>query len=216
ARRGRRASADQLGVEPRHRAPRPARLRRAARRSLGQRARTATRLAPPPGPREAGDAPLQDPPARGALDPGSAGRCDAQGRLPGRAVGDAHGAPDRHVVAAGESVTGTNRMRPIGIFGGTFDPIHYGHLRTALELQQTLDFERVHFVPVATPPHQKIPISDGALRMRLVEAAIEGEPQFVADPRELERQGPSYTIDTLASFRKEFPQQPLCLLIGMD
>ena len=113
-------------------------------------------------------------------------------------------------------MTGTNRMRPIGIFGGTFDPIHYGHLRTALELQQTLDFERVHFVPVATPPHQKIPISDGALRMRLVEAAMEGEPQFVADPRELERQGPSYTIDTLASFRKEFPQQPLCLLIGMD
>jgi nicotinate-nucleotide adenylyltransferase len=113
-------------------------------------------------------------------------------------------------------VTGANGMRPIGIFGGTFDPIHYGHLRTALELQQTLDLERVHFVPVATPPHQKKPISNGELRMRLVEAAIEGEPQFVADPRELERQGPSYTIDTLASFRKEFPRQPLCLLIGMD
>jgi cytidyltransferase-like protein len=107
-------------------------------------------------------------------------------------------------------------MRPIGIFGGTFDPIHYGHLRTALELQQTLDFERVHFVPCENPPHQKKPISDGALRMRLVEAAIEREPQFVAAARELERQGPSYTIDTLASFRKEFPQQPLCLLVGMD
>jgi nicotinate-nucleotide adenylyltransferase len=106
-------------------------------------------------------------------------------------------------------------MRPIGIFGGTFDPIHYGHLRTALELEQSLDLERVHFVPCANPPHRS-PISAGPLRMRLVAAALEGEPQFVVDARELEREGPSYTIDTLASFRRDFPQRPLCLLVGMD
>ncbi len=113
-------------------------------------------------------------------------------------------------------MNGTERMRPIGIFGGTFDPIHYGHLRTALELQQTLELERVHFVPSAQPPQKTRPITDGKLRMRLVAAAIENEPQFVVDARELTREGPSYTIDTLASFRKEFPRRPLCLLVGMD
>jgi nicotinate-nucleotide adenylyltransferase len=113
-------------------------------------------------------------------------------------------------------VSGAERMRPIGIFGGTFDPIHYGHLRTALELQQTLELERIHFVPSAQTPQKSGPIIDGRLRMRLVEAALENEPQFVADARELEREGPSYTIDTLASFRKEFPRRPLCLLVGMD
>jgi nicotinate-nucleotide adenylyltransferase len=107
-------------------------------------------------------------------------------------------------------------MRPIGIFGGTFDPIHYGHLRTALELQQSLELEYVHFVPSAHPPLKTRPITDGKLRLRLVAAALEGEPQFVADARELEREGPSYTIDTLASFRSEFPRRPLCLLVGMD
>src|SRR5262249_40527098 len=163
---------------------------RAARRQPRGCVSTPAHLGAPSGAREAGDAPVQDSPARGSADPGRAGRRGAQGRVPGRAVGDAHGTLDRDVVPAGESVTG---MRPIGFCAGTFDRIHYGHLRTALELQQTLDLERVHFVPVATPPHQKKPISDGALRMRLVEAAIEGEPQFVADPRELEREGPSYT-----------------------
>jgi nicotinate-nucleotide adenylyltransferase len=107
-------------------------------------------------------------------------------------------------------------MRPIGIFGGTFDPIHYGHLRTALELEQSLELERVHFVPSAQPPQKMRPITDGKLRLKLVAAAIENEPQFVVDARELEREGPSYTIDTLASFRKEFPRRPLCLLVGMD
>jgi nicotinate-nucleotide adenylyltransferase len=107
-------------------------------------------------------------------------------------------------------------MGPIGIFGGTFDPIHYGHLRTALELQQDLNLALVHFVPAATPPHRRTPMTDAKVRMRLVKAAIRGEKGFVADDRELRRAGPSYTIDTLASFRAEFPRRSLCLLLGMD
>src|SRR5512143_4181715 len=107
-------------------------------------------------------------------------------------------------------------MQPIGIFGGTFDPIHYGHLRTALELKRALDLERLHFVPAATPPHRAAPCTDAALRLRMVQAAIAGEPGFVADDRELKRPGLSYTFDTLTSFRAEFPDRPLCLLLGMD
>ena len=107
-------------------------------------------------------------------------------------------------------------MRPIGIFGGTFDPIHYGHLRTALELKVLLDLAAVHFVPCANPPHRTMPMTDGRLRLRMVEAAIRGETGFVADDRELERAGVSYAIETLQSFRAEFPGRSLCLLLGMD
>jgi nicotinate-nucleotide adenylyltransferase len=108
------------------------------------------------------------------------------------------------------------RSEPIGIFGGTFDPIHYGHLRTALEMEEALGLARLHFVPCANPPHRAAPMTDGKLRLRLVKAAIRGEPKFVADARELERTGPSYTVDTLVSFRAEFPRRSLCLLLGMD
>jgi nicotinate-nucleotide adenylyltransferase len=107
-------------------------------------------------------------------------------------------------------------MRPIGIFGGTFDPIHYGHLRTALELKVLLDLAAVHFVPCANPPHRTMPMTDGRLRLRMVEAAIRGEVGFVADDRELTRAGVSYTIDTLQSFRAELAGRSLCLLLGMD
>jgi nicotinate-nucleotide adenylyltransferase len=108
-------------------------------------------------------------------------------------------------------------MRPVGIFGGTFDPIHYGHLRTALELKDLLDLGPVHFVPCGHPPHRAEPMTDGRLRLRMVEAAIRGEAGFVADDRELRRPGVSYTVDTLASFRVELAaDRPLCLLLGMD
>jgi nicotinate-nucleotide adenylyltransferase len=107
-------------------------------------------------------------------------------------------------------------MRPLGIFGGMFDPIHYGHLRTALELKRSVGLEAVHFVPCANPPHRADSMADGQLRLRMVEAALRGEPGFVADPRELERAGLSYMVDTLMSFREEFPARPICLLLGMD
>lgn len=105
---------------------------------------------------------------------------------------------------------------PIGVFGGTFDPIHYGHLRTAFELKERLRLERVHFVPVGTPPHRGTMVTPAELRLRMVQAAVAGHEGFLADDREIVRGGVSYTVDTLESFRAEYPARPLCLLLGMD
>lgn len=107
-------------------------------------------------------------------------------------------------------------MKPIGVFGGTFDPIHYGHLRTAFEMLQALAFEEVRFTPCGDPPHRGLTFADAELRFRMVEAAIAGQEGFVADDRELHREGPSYTIDTLIELREEHPQRSLGLIVGMD
>ncbi|RZV37586.1 MAG: nicotinate-nucleotide adenylyltransferase [Chromatiales bacterium] len=107
-------------------------------------------------------------------------------------------------------------MKPIGVFGGTFDPIHYGHLRSAFEMLQALRFEEVRFIPCGDPPHRGVTYANAQQRMRLVECAIEGQPGFVADDRELRRDGPSYTIDTLHSLREEFPDRSIGLIVGMD
>ena len=104
----------------------------------------------------------------------------------------------------------------IGVFGGTFDPIHFGHLRTALELREILGLAEVRFVPCRTPPHRDTQPSAGALRLEMVDAAVAGEDGFSVDEREFERPGPSYTIDTLADLRAEVGARPLCLLLGMD
>ena len=107
-------------------------------------------------------------------------------------------------------------MAAVGIFGGTFDPIHYGHLRTAFELLQALSLEQMRFVPCGDPPHRGRPLADGRLRLAMVRAAVADEPAFTVDDRELQRGGPSYTVDTLAALREELPGTPLCLVIGMD
>ncbi|HEU4617633.1 MAG TPA: nicotinate-nucleotide adenylyltransferase [Gammaproteobacteria bacterium] len=107
-------------------------------------------------------------------------------------------------------------MRVIGILGGTFDPIHYGHLRTALELLERLALSEMRFIPCAHPPHRPPPAAPGRVRLRMVRAAIRGQAGFVADARELERAGPSYTIDTLESLRADYPETSLCLVLGMD
>jgi nicotinate-nucleotide adenylyltransferase len=107
-------------------------------------------------------------------------------------------------------------MRCIGIFGGTFDPIHYGHLRTAYETRTKLRLDEVRFVPCAQPPHRSKPVTATATRLAMLEAAVATEPGFVIDTRELERSGPSYTVDTLASLRAERPDDALCLVLGMD
>lgn len=107
-------------------------------------------------------------------------------------------------------------MKPIGIFGGTFDPIHYGHLRSAFEMLQALRLGEIRFIPCGDPPHRGVTFANAKQRYKLVELAIAGQEGFVADDRELRREGPSYTMDTLATLRKEFPQRSLGLIVGMD
>jgi nicotinate-nucleotide adenylyltransferase len=105
---------------------------------------------------------------------------------------------------------------PIGLFGGTFDPIHYGHLRTAFELWQLLGLEQVRFLPTGNPPHRESSLAPAELRLQMVRAAIAGQGAFVADDREMRRSGMSYTVDTLLDLRQEYPERSLCLLLGMD
>ena len=107
-------------------------------------------------------------------------------------------------------------MRPIGIFGGTFDPIHCGHLRTAFELWQELRLEEVRLLPAGTPPHRDQLYASAAMRLKMVRAAVQDQPSFVVDDREVRRTGVSYSVDTLTELRQENPQRSLCLLLGMD
>jgi len=104
----------------------------------------------------------------------------------------------------------------IGLFGGTFDPIHHGHLRLAIELYERLELAEVRFIPVAQPPHRYQPIASAHLRLAMVKAAITGVKGLTLDDRELGRPGFSYTVDTLRSLREEYPTHSLCFILGMD
>jgi nicotinate-nucleotide adenylyltransferase len=113
-------------------------------------------------------------------------------------------------------MSGLGSLNPMGVFGGTFDPIHYGHLRSAFELLEAVEFSEIRFLPAANPPHRDATHADAATRTALVRAAIEGEPRFILDDRELRREGPSYSVDTLLDLRAEHAHRSLCLIIGMD
>jgi len=104
----------------------------------------------------------------------------------------------------------------IGILGGTFDPVHFGHLRPALEIQQQLGLEEIRLIPCRIPPHRPQPLASADQRVFMLEAAIHNHPVFRIDTRELEREGPSWTLNTLVSLRKEVGAHQLCLLLGMD
>lgn len=106
---------------------------------------------------------------------------------------------------------------PIGILGGTFDPIHFAHLRLALEAREQLGLDHVRFIPSARPPHRDTPQTSPEHRLAMVQLAIADQSGFVADPIELHRTQQSYTIDTLTSLRAQFgPDRSLCLLMGAD
>nr|PZN63720.1 MAG: nicotinic acid mononucleotide adenylyltransferase [Pseudomonadota bacterium] len=105
---------------------------------------------------------------------------------------------------------------PLGIFGGTFDPIHLGHLRTAFELREAVRLAEVRFLPTGNPPHREATLASAEMRLAMVRAAVADEPGFTVDDRETRRSGVSYSVDTLAELRAEFPKRPLCLLLGME
>lgn len=105
----------------------------------------------------------------------------------------------------------------IGILGGTFDPVHHGHLRPALEVYESLGLSELRFVPCRVPPHRAPPEAPAHHRLAMVERAIAGVPGFRVDARELSRPGPSFTVDTLSELRAEIgPGCPLLLVMGMD
>lgn len=105
---------------------------------------------------------------------------------------------------------------PVGILGGTFDPIHIGHLRPAIEARDALQLAEIRLIPNHIPPHRASPFCSSEQRLAMVALAAAENPGFVVDERELERDQPSYTIDTLIELRQALPDTPLCFLMGMD
>jgi nicotinate-nucleotide adenylyltransferase len=107
-------------------------------------------------------------------------------------------------------------IRPLAILGGTFDPIHFGHLRSAWDAAEALDAD-VRLVPSNVPPHRPQPRASAAQRTRMLELALAGQDRLTIDRRELEREGASYTIDTLIALREEIgARRSLVLLLGAD
>lgn len=106
-------------------------------------------------------------------------------------------------------------MKPLAILGGTFDPVHIGHLCVAWEASELLGAE-VHLLPASVPPHRPPPIASVEQRVAMLRAALAGQDRLQLDLRELERAGPSYSVDTLEALRAEHGDRPLVLLMGAD
>ena len=105
----------------------------------------------------------------------------------------------------------------IGILGGTFDPIHFGHLRLAEEMLELAELQKILFIPAGTPPNRDTPQVSAQHRSAMVRLAIADQPAFILDEREADRTTPCYTVDTLRELRAELgAAQPLCLLMGGD
>ncbi|MDM5139353.1 nicotinate-nucleotide adenylyltransferase [Aeromonas bestiarum] len=105
---------------------------------------------------------------------------------------------------------------PIGLLGGTFDPIHIGHLRPAIEARDAIGLAEVRLIPNHIPPHRANPFCSSEQRLAMVKLAAAENAGFVVDERELKRDTPSWTIDTLIELRQALPGTPLCFLMGMD
>jgi len=107
--------------------------------------------------------------------------------------------------------------QPVAVFGGTFDPVHFGHLRSALELVDVLNLKELRFMPAAQPPHRGAPVVSAEHRAAMLDLAVAGEPRLRCDRRELKRDGPSYSVLSLQELREEIgPDRPLCMVLGAD
>jgi nicotinate-nucleotide adenylyltransferase len=104
----------------------------------------------------------------------------------------------------------------LGLLGGTFDPIHFGHLRAAESAREALGLERVLFVTARTPPHRKAPASSALDRFEMTRLATAGNEAFRASDLELHRDGPSYTVDTVSHLKANHPSDEIVLLVGAD
>lgn len=104
----------------------------------------------------------------------------------------------------------------IGVLGGTFNPIHLGHISIAQQVARALDFNQVRFIPAAQPPHKPAPKVSAQQRAEMVQLAIQDYPNFVLDTTELTRTGPSYTVDTLKLLHLAYPKSRFCLILGWD
>jgi len=105
---------------------------------------------------------------------------------------------------------------PLALLGGTFDPVHYGHLRLADDVRRALALAAVRLVPAADPPHRPPPQAGPRDRVAMLELAVREFPGLVVDTREVARGGKSYTVDTLSTLRADLPRTPLLLLLGAD
>jgi nicotinate-nucleotide adenylyltransferase len=104
----------------------------------------------------------------------------------------------------------------IGIFGGTFDPVHFGHIKPVLSVKQALNLRQIRFIPNSVPPHRDAPWLSAEQRLSLLQSALGEYIDVVVDQRELERDGPSFMIDTLRSLNSDYQDESICLVVGMD
>ena len=116
------------------------------------------------------------------------------------------------------AMNSSNAPRPgvLGLLGGTFDPIHVGHLELAREVRDALALSAVRLIPAGDPPHRAAPVVSAAHRLAMVELALADYPGLEVDAREIARPGRSYTVLTLEELRREAPERPLALILGAD
>ncbi len=109
----------------------------------------------------------------------------------------------------------THNRKTIGILGGTFDPIHFGHLRAAIEIYEHLNLDEIRLIPCRFPPHKTTPMADAHHRLTMIRKAVQGT-KLQVDECEIEREPPSYSVDTLMALRRTYPEASLCMIVGAD